>query len=204
MADIRRRKSGISERRSDARAVRTRSLALGAFRDLVLEQPFDEVSFGAVAKRAKVGRSTLYEHFAGKSALLASSIAGPFACLAGALDEKPRVADLARMLEHFWENRALARRIFCADSKRRVEAVLTQLVQEKLQARGFKGRAALLLPPKLAAASLAQLLLAPIVLWLEGESAMQPQDLAYALMRAAQSALHALRTSPTTHAREYS
>jgi AcrR family transcriptional regulator len=184
--------------------VRTRSAVLGAFRDLVLEQPFDKVSFGAVAKRAKVGRSTLYEHFAGKSALLASSIAGPFAHLAGALDEAPRIADLSRMLEHFWENRALARRIFSADSKRRVEAVLVRLVLEKLQARGFKGRAALLLPPKLAAALLAQLLLAPIVLWLEGESAMKSQDLAYALTLAAQSAIDALRTSPTSHAQGYS
>jgi AcrR family transcriptional regulator len=200
MADTRRRKSGISTRRPDARALRTRRAALGAFRDLVLQQPLAEVSFGAIAERARIGRSTLYEHFAGKQALLATSIAGPFACLAGAFDENPRTADVARILEHFWENRALARAIFSAGLRRRVEAVLVRQVREKLQARGFK-RATLLLPPRLAAASLAQMLLAPIVLWLDGEAAMQPSDLARALVLGAQSALNGLRLSPATQSR---
>ena len=196
MADTRRRKSGISNRTTDARAVRTRKAALDAFRDLMLTQPPSQVSLEAVAARAQVGRSTLYEHFAGKSGLLAVSIAGPFGSLAGALDESPRLVDLERVLGHFWENRALARSLFSSSSRRRLDAVLVKLVKDKLEARGFKRPGALLMPLGLAAASLAQLLLAPVVLWLDAGPSVTPKDLAQALTRAAQSALDALRTPP--------
>lgn len=176
--------------------MRTRGAALSAFRDLVLAQPLAQVSLQAVAERAKVGRSTLYEHFAGKSALVAASIAGPFGHLAGTLDESPRPADLERVLKHFWENRALARTMFLGPLRRRVEAVLVKLVKQKLEARGCARRGALLMPPALAAASLAQMLLAPVLLWLEGESRLEAKDLAQALTAAAQSTLAALRVAP--------
>jgi AcrR family transcriptional regulator len=185
----------MNDAKLDARLERTRAALLLAFRDLVMESRFEQISVADIAKRAQVSRSTLYEHFAGKDALLAASIAAPFSVLAhsvrGAGDD-PR---LVVLLEHFWANRRLARAIFLGPVRRKTVAVLVMQIEGILKAQGLARRGVLQLPPRLAAVQLAELLLAPVIAWLMGESRCGAQTLAQGLQRVAVAALAALKTS---------
>lgn len=182
----------------DPRAQQTRRALLQAFRDLLLDGvPFEDIRAGDVAMRAGVGRSTLYEHFAGIDGLLAASIAGPFSVLVETLNAGDNVPQLKRLLDHFWEQRALARSLFSGLPRRRSIVVLVRLIEAKLKSLRLARRGQLILPPRLAAVQLAEILLAPIVSWLTGESPCSSQVLASALSRVAQAALHAMQCAAT-------
>ena len=71
--------------RTDARAQRTRSSLTRALIALVPERGLDEVQVGELARRAGVGRSTFYAHYASKSDFLTASFVGMIsACEAAA------------------------------------------------------------------------------------------------------------------------
>jgi AcrR family transcriptional regulator len=176
----------------DARIERTRSALLRAFREVILANRFAEISVADIAKRAKVSRSTLYQHFPGKDALLAASIAVPFSVLAQTLNGGADNARLVALLEHFWGNRPLARVIFGSPLRRKCVAVLVLQIEQVLKTQGLARRGALQLPLRLAAVQLAELLLAPVIAWLLGESRCSAHVLAQALQQVATAALQAL------------
>ena len=90
-------------------AARTRSLIRQAFLDLLFEHAYASVTMAAVAERADVGRSTLYEHYRTKDELFRDVARMPMSGLAelvGAAAIAPSFGDL---LQHFRDNRALGR-----------------------------------------------------------------------------------------------
>ena len=162
----------------------TRRALLQAFRELLLEGgPFEDLRVGEVAARAGVSRSTLYQHFAGVDGLLAGSIAGLFSVLVETLSAGDPAPELKRLLDHFWEHRTLGRSLFSAAMRRRSIAVLVTLMEAKLKSLGLARRGQLILPARLAAVQLAEIMLAPIIAWLAGESRCTSQALACALYR---------------------
>jgi AcrR family transcriptional regulator len=58
----------------DRRVKRTRKLIQQAFRDLLNEQDFNDITIHEIAERAEVNRATFYLHFEDKYALLAHSV----------------------------------------------------------------------------------------------------------------------------------
>jgi AcrR family transcriptional regulator len=184
----------MNQQRSDRRIDRTRGALLDAIRELLLNNRYELISVADIAARAGVGRSTLYEHFAGKDALLASSIAGPFSILADTLRAGHDRSRLANLLEHFWGNRRLARAIFVGDIRRKTVGVLVGLIEKQLTADGLSRRGALLLPMRLAAVQLAEILIAPVIAWLLGESRCTAAVLAASLDRVATAALAAMKS----------
>ena len=182
----------------DARAERSRAALLAAFFDLVQRTRYDEIRIADILEQADVSRSTFYAHFAGKDALLAASIAGPFSVLANTL-RSDDIMSLVAMLDHFWERRALARSILREPVRRRVAAVLTAQIEQILRAGGAWKRGPLLLPERLAAVQLAEMLLAPVVAWLAGEASCSSAALASALRRVSVAALDAMSlATPST------
>ena len=173
---------------TDPRKRRTREALLQAFGALVVDRRYHDIRIADVLSRAGVSRSTFYEHFASKDALLAASIEGPFSILAGLLGEHslPRVQAL---LEHFWQNRSLARTLFQGAGNRPVRATMVAVVERQLK-RDPGPR--LRVPPRLAAHAIADALLSPIVAWLNGEAACSAADLAIALQATAAAMLRAL------------
>jgi AcrR family transcriptional regulator len=180
--------------RQDLRVERTRTALLAAFRDVVLENRYEDVCVAEIAARAKVSRSALYQHFAGKDGLLTSSIAGPFSILADTLRPQSEVSRLKVLLEHFWANRPLARAIFLGAARRKTIAVLVDQIEGMLAQDGLSRRGALILPPRLAAVQLAEILLAPIIAWLLGESRCASEVLAASLQRVVRAALAAMKS----------
>ena len=179
----------------DRRQERTRAALLQAFRDIILQQRYDEVGVADIAAQAKVSRSTLYQHFSGKNGLLAASIAGPFARLAATLEDADNARELLALLEHFWSNRALARVLLAGGARRRTVAVLIAQVERNLKSAGLGRSGRLILPLRLAAVQLAELLLAPVTAWLVGESRCSAALLAHALRQVSRGALASLSAS---------
>ena len=64
----------MTTRLPDRRVARTRELVLDAFRDLMVEKGYEQMTVQHLLDRAGVGRATFYAHFRNKEELLASSI----------------------------------------------------------------------------------------------------------------------------------
>ena len=175
----------------DLRAARTRRALPDAFFGLVQEVRYEDIKVPDIVARAGVSRSAFYAHFPGKDALLAESIAGPFSILAKSL-RGDKLDALVGLLDHFWTNRALARSILAEPIRRRVAAVLVSEIEAVLDAGGAWKRGPLILPKRLAAIQLAEMLLAPITAWLAGEVRCSSGTLASALRRVGGATLDAM------------
>ena len=181
------------EASADPRVQRTRQALLAAFFELVLSRRYDTIAIADIVARAGTGRSTFYEHFANKHAILDASLEGPFGNLADTVRQADNTPQLEWMLRHFWDNRALGKVLFAGAMRRRVTATLVRLVERRLDAERLALPGALLIPSRLAAIQLAEGLLAPIVAWTEAAAAVPADVLAMALRRATIATIDAWR-----------
>ena len=183
----------LPEASADKRAQRTREALLAAFFGLVLERRYTDIKVGDIVELANVGRSTFYEHFANKNAILAVSLESPFSVLADTVLPADNSTRLVWTLQHFWENRVIGKALFAATMRRKVTAVLVQMIERRLEDEHLLYPHALIIPARLAAIQLAENLLAPITAWLASAPACSPEQLARALRRSAVAILAALR-----------
>ena len=180
----------------DPRRRRTREALHGAFVLLALERRYHEIRIDDILKASGVSRSTFYEHFAGKDALLASSMGGPISLLSGMPFGETDTRHVGALLEHFWEKRSLARGIFQGASLRVIRKALVAQVEDRLKQRD--GRR-LRLPRRLAAHALADGMFSPVVAWLAGEAPCAPADLAAALIECSGSLLAGMSVATNGH-----
>jgi AcrR family transcriptional regulator len=183
----------LPEINADKRAQRTREALLASFFGLVLERRYADIKVGDIVERANVGRSTFYEHFANKNAILAVSLEYPFSALADSVRPADNTALLIAMLQHFWENRVVGKVLFAGTMRRKVTAVLVQMIERRLEDERLIYPQALIIPTRLAAIQLAENLLAPITAWLASAPACSAQQLARALRQSTVAILSALR-----------
>lgn len=169
----------------DARVQQTRQALFSAFFALVLTQRYQNIRIDAILARAGIARSTFYEHFRNKDELLAASLQGPFSVLAAA-PFAPDQLRLAGILQHFYENRALAPGIFAGPARRVVDRTLHALLLDNL--RRVYGPHLIMSAP-LVAQLLAQLLMGSLIAWLEGREHMGADRLALALSQGASALL---------------
>src|ERR1700688_3296861 len=139
----------MNKARPEKRSEHTRSALLNAFRDLILDTTYDELTVADIVGRARVGRSTFYEHFPGKHGLLAASIAGPFSALADTVGVNDNVPQLIELLEHFWAQRRLARELLVGAIRERSVRVLVRQIERRLRIQHEGRKAALILPTRL-------------------------------------------------------
>jgi AcrR family transcriptional regulator len=178
----------------NSRAMRTRGALHGAFASLIQNNRYENLEVADITTLAGVSRSTFYAHYSGKSALLAASIAGPFAVLADTIQPVFVESKLVALLEHFWENRGLARGILVGPARRKTIEVLIGLIEARLKSAGLHRRGALILPPRLAAIQLAEILFAPVTAWLLGESRCSSDALAAGLRKVSRGAIDSMKT----------
>jgi len=118
----------------DRRRARTRQALLQAFITLMFERRYDGFGVAELIERANVGRSTFYEHFGSKEALLRASMAPMLTVLAdtgaGTLADP---AALRWVIEHFWENRRLGRVVFAPPLRAILERQLAELIEPRLK-----------------------------------------------------------------------
>ena len=183
----------MKEAANDKRVERTREALFGAFFEVVLSTPYDEIKVDDILSRAGVGRSTFYEHFSGKDDILKASLSGPFGILADAMRERDNTADLERLLEHFWQNRAVVPSLFRGPARRVCIAALVELIEERFKLDRVSSPNPLIIPPRLAAIQIAEGLLATATAWVSGESQCSAEALARGLRQTAMATLQALR-----------
>jgi len=147
-----------------------------------------------IATLSGVSRSTFYAHYSSMDALLADSISGPFAILADTFQPRFVQAKLVALLDHFWENRHLARGILIGHARGKATNVLVLLIEDRLKSIGLSSRGLIILPRRLAAIQLAEILLAPVTAWLLGESRCSSVALAIALRRVSSAAVNSMIT----------
>ena len=176
----------------DPRRRRTREALQSAFTVLAQQRRYHEIRIDDILQASGVSRSTFYEHFAGKDALLAASMDGALALLADLPTGRGSEQQVSALLAHFWDNRTLARSLFQGTALRVIRAALVCQVEARLAHSEGPG---LRLPHRLAAHALADGMFSPIVAWLSGEAASSPDDLAAALARSSAAMLSALRVT---------
>jgi len=177
----------------DRRVERTRQALFGAFFEIVLSRPYDEITVDEIIARAGIGRSTFYEHFKGKDEILAESVRHPFTILADAMRAQDNTADLVALLDHFWENRAIAPTMFKGTARTVITGELVELIEERFKQDRVGSPNPLIVPPHLAATQIAESLLAPITAWVLAEVECTKPALARALRQTATATLAALR-----------
>ena len=168
---------------TEPRQARAQDAIHRAFFTLVLQKRYHEIKIEDVLQASGVARSTFYLHFANKHALLASSLRGPFSLLAACVRDSINLQQLEGLLQHFWQNRALARGIFTGSVRTKVSAVLAAMLETEMRAL----KRAYSLPLPLASAAIAELQLSLISDWLLGRASCDPSALAAALHRSSHS-----------------
>lgn len=174
----------------DRRAQRTRAALLGAFNQLFQQRRRREIRAADLIAEAGVGRSTFYDHYSSPDDVLLEALRQPFAAFADTAAGRGDPAATRRLVEHFWANRARARKLFDNVQMRdRVTRLLAEMVAERLEG------AALTLPPELAATQLAEAALAPLRAWLYGGAPATAEAVAESLCRTGAALRRALGVS---------
>jgi AcrR family transcriptional regulator len=178
----------VTQRSGDTKVDRTRAALRQAFFQLVSTRPYEQVRIADISRRAGVGRSTFYEHFRSKDDLLLASLRHLLEVLAGCVAQQPAGAPLEAVLQHFWENRRLARPTLAGTPRPRVARLLAGLVEQRLPA-GAAARPA----RRAVARHLAEGMLGLLVAWLTGELACDAATLASTLRRTGRASAEALQ-----------
>ncbi|HWE45881.1 MAG TPA: helix-turn-helix domain-containing protein [Caulobacteraceae bacterium] len=180
--------SGLAETPLDRRRARTRAALLKAFNDLVLSTGWDHFSAADVAVRADVGRSTLYEHFQGKEAMLAEAMRPLLSVLAEAGGAAPAALRLDFVVAHFWEQRRFARLLLATGAWAAILRELARHVEARLSRECAQTPGGPTLSRPAAAALIARAQLGLLEDWLVGHHHASVETLTRA-MRATTNAL---------------
>lgn len=174
--------------RPDPRARRTREALVSALVLLAHGRRYREIRIDDILSASGVGRSTFYEHFAGKDALLVAAMDDALALLARAALGEPVARPLALLQAHLRQRGTAARELFRGSALRALRASLLARVETALAASGARLR----LPPRLLACMLGDAVLSPLLAWLAGRGACDARDLADATVRATMQMRRAL------------
>ncbi|MFN3838054.1 MAG: TetR/AcrR family transcriptional regulator [Brevundimonas sp.] len=161
----------------DGRRRRTRQAITEALIRLMSDRRYSAIRTADLVQAAGVGRSTLYEHFQSKEAVLDAVVEPILMPLALAGAGLGNTARLKVMLDHLWERRALTRHLFEAPLQTRLQRRLAGMIEAKLAIRSDD-----IGPVSLVARGAAARQLAMLQMWLSGETACHPNDLANTLV----------------------
>jgi len=166
---------------SDRRGQRTREALRRAFVRLVLERGYESLAVTDITEAADVGRSTFYQHYSGKLALLQDTMQTQSRHLAAIVGAAPAPESLVPLLLHFWEQRRRNRPFFSEPIRGIWVRVTAKLIEARLAKLMRDARP--LIPLPLAALQIAETQLGLIIGWLAGRNAAKPIDIAKTLMR---------------------
>ncbi len=155
---------------ADRRVRRTERAIFLAFRDLVLSQPYDDIRVADIVDAAGIGRSTFYEHYRSKDEVLTHSITWLFEAMADAAVGAPDHERLGFVVDHFHDQRHLARALFRDRPLRLLTDRLAQLIGKRMD-------------DTLAARALAAAQLEILASWLCGRLTVSREQVLAALMR---------------------
>lgn len=168
----------ITDEHADKRIQKTLNALRDAFFDLVLTYSYDEIKISDIIKKADIGRSTFYQHFKSKDEILVKSMHGPLLTLTEVIDQE-NDQELLGLMEHFWENRRFAPRIFSSTARRHIIASLAEKMETTLKRVTKSQLASPTVPISLFSRQLAEAQMVPIIDWLLGKGNCAPNAMAH-------------------------
>jgi AcrR family transcriptional regulator len=172
----------MEKRKVDRRTERTRAALLSAFVELILSRGYAAVGVGDIIRRANVGRSTFYLHYARKDALLQESLKGPSNALAACARGDTAARMLVPLLEHFREQRSLNRVLFEHPVRSMWVKCLAALIEPDLAPSSNAARRRPPIPRSLLALTVAEMQIGLITHWLYGALSVRSDHIAEALV----------------------
>lgn len=124
----------MAEKKPSRQVRKTKVAVIEAFNELVLQGRYDDMRVGDITRLSDIGRSTFYEHFKDKDDVLRHSMAGMLSVLAETVNETCDLDHVQRILEHFYENRAMARSMFNSPTMSVIISALASLIEKQLPA----------------------------------------------------------------------
>lgn len=176
-------------RHSERSVRKSREAIVATFNALVLNGHYAGLGVRELARKAGVGRSTFYQHFDDKTALLVEAMYPLLSILADAAagNEAPR---LPWVLAHFEEQRANALALFASPERAAIEAAVARLIARQLP------RAPTTLPRADISSTLSRTTIGLIADWLAAPERIDAKELAAIVdrtMSACRNALLAVR-----------
>ena len=180
------------ERRSnsanDPRTARTDAALVAAFNRLLLADGYETLTPASIASAAGVARSTFYAHYSSKLALLRHVLQLVLEPLADAVDTRRPSNNLELVLDHFWDNRRLARALMAGRPRRILQERLAEMIESNLRRRGF----VLPIPLPMAASCIAHGQVAMLDSWLAGRDTCSAAKFAEAIRAVGVASVKAL------------
>lgn len=96
-----------------------------AFTELVLTRNYDSIRMSDIAELANVGRSTVYQHYRDKDAVLVDSMGWVLDGLADCSIATSPADGAVDLLRHIWEHRDRARKVLFGATGRKLERALS-------------------------------------------------------------------------------
>jgi AcrR family transcriptional regulator len=172
---------------------------MSAFIELVLTRGYEGLTAEDISRKANVGRSTFYLHYASKAALLTESMRNPSNQMAACVDGILTPQQLVPLLDHFREQRTVNRTFFADPIRSLWVQSLAALIEPRLAARTGGSRSDL--PRSLVALMIAEMQIALITHWLTCKSALKAELIAATLIANTRAMLSAFgRHSPSGRA----
>lgn len=163
----------------DGRRQRTRQAITDALIRLMSDQRYSAIRTTDLIQAAGVGRSTFYEHFQSREAVLETIVEPILTPLGLAGAGLGNTARLKVLLDHLWDRRAPGRHLFAQPLQLRLKRSLAVMIEGRLEAGD--GHA---IPSALKAGGAAAAQLTMLQMWLPGEAQCTPEALAMALVGA--------------------
>jgi AcrR family transcriptional regulator len=165
---------------TDRRVQRTRGALMSAFIELVLTRGYEALTAEDISRKANVGRSTFYLHYANKSALLAESMRNPSNQMAACVGGNVTPQQLVPLLDHFRQQRTVNRTFFADPIRSLWVKSLAALIEPRLAARTGGSRSDL--PRSLVALMIAEMQIALVTHWLTSKPALKAELVATVLL----------------------
>lgn len=177
---------------ADKRVDRTRSALERSFNELFLAEGYEKTTPARVAEAAQVGRSTFYEHFAGRDDLFEQRLLQVLLPLGEAARPDVSPSALEPSLDHFWDNRVIVRTLLGGRARSVTMRTLSGLIEDRIRDQ----RTGSAIPLRLIATQIAGAQLAVLEEWLSGRHRCSSADLAQALAASARASVLAWQAGP--------
>lgn len=168
---------------------RTRDAIRTAFSELVFSSRYDEIRMIDVARKANIGRSTLYLHYRDKDSILLDNMAPLLWDLSTAIKGESAQESVEAALAHIWSHRDRGRIVLFGVTGQKLETAFAQRLAEVLNI----GPNTLALP--FFANPLSAAIFAVLRTWLKGEASAAVSDIARHICVLSQATLTASRLS---------
>ena len=187
----------MPKRNSDRRTQRTRLALTSAFVELVLTRGYEALTTGEICRKANVGRSTFYLHFASKDELLGESLQNPSIQMAACVGGDATPQQLIPLLDHFREQRILNRVFFVDPIRSRWVKSLAALIETRLVTAARIDVMRSVVPGPLLALIIAEMQIALITHWLKGRFSLKSELIAATLVANTRAVLSAVGSQRT-------